>query len=87
MIHLKVSLMLGGDPYDWARIDNIETLVRDRLADMLESDRGFVEVERLSCGAEREIDHSHAKGALVLLCEAPSGHQGGHRWSTPVDRP
>lgn len=86
MIHLKVSLMLGGDPYDQARIDNIENFVRDSIADGLALAYEHVEVERLPCGVEREIDHSHAKGALVIYCELPSGHEGGHRWSTPVDR-
>lgn len=87
MIHLKVSLMLGGDPYDQARINGIEAFVRDALADGLALAYEHVEVERLACGVEREIDHSHAKGALVFHCVLPSGHEGGHSWSAPVDRP
>lgn len=72
MIHLKVSLVLGGDPYDQARVDNIETLVRDRLADMLESDRGFVDVARLPCGIGMGPENYFA------LCQRPSGHGGSH---------
>lgn len=74
MIHLKVSLMLGGDPYDQARIDNIENFVRDSIADGLALEYEHVEVERLPCGIPRDI------GLRTAHCDRPSGHDGGHRW-------
>lgn len=77
MIYLKVSLMLGGDPYDQARIDGIETFVRDALADGLALEYEHVEVERLACGGVRIVGAGIAD-RRTLTCDLPSGHGGGH---------